>query len=232
MKYYYSLDGTDVCGPCSENELLAQVRTGALLADTLVCLEGQQEWNTIRFVFPHELSSQQNSRQAEQHAIGPYATATMQKDEQPVFRTTVHKAIYGLYIAQGAVVPLFALAVGFALTGPDVFHSVVLWIMFGLFVLCIAATAIAAAIICRTSELLITNRRVLIKVGLFTRRTSEMFINKIESISVQQGMFGRLWDFGTVTIHGTGGSVEPFAMIARPIVFRNHVQEIQSSTLV
>jgi uncharacterized membrane protein YdbT with pleckstrin-like domain len=79
-----------------------------------------------------------------------------------------------------------------------------------------------------TSELVITDKRVLIKVGFVRRRTIEMFISKIESIGVNQGILGRLFDYGTVTIRGTGGSAEPFKTIAHPLQFRGCVQRVQS----
>jgi uncharacterized membrane protein YdbT with pleckstrin-like domain len=87
-----------------------------------------------------------------------------------------------------------------------------------------------AVVVYITSELVITDNRVLIKVGFIQRRTLEMFISKIESVAVNQGILGRLLDYGTVTIRGTGGSAEPFKTIAHPIQFRNIVQRIQSHT--
>ena len=47
-----------------------------------------------------------------------------------------------------------------------------------------------------TSEFAITNGRVIIKVGLFRRRTLEMNLSKIESILVNQSIFGRIFRFG------------------------------------
>jgi len=56
----------------------------------------------------------------------------------------------------------------------------------------------------------------------------EMFVSKIESVAVNQGIVGRMFDYGTVTIRGTGGTAEPFKVIAHPIEFRNYLQRIQS----
>jgi hypothetical protein len=55
-----------------------------------------------------------------------------------------------------------------------------------------------------------------------------MFIAKVESIAVDQGFFGRMWDFGTVMLRGSGGSAEPLEAIARPIAFREAVQRLQN----
>jgi uncharacterized membrane protein YdbT with pleckstrin-like domain len=87
-----------------------------------------------------------------------------------------------------------------------------------------------AVITVRTSELVITDRRVLIKVGFIQRHTFEMFISKIESVAVFQSMFGRLFNYGTVEIRGTGGSSETFSTIAAPLLFRDAIQLVQSGS--
>jgi hypothetical protein len=48
---------------------------------------------------------------------------------------------------------------------------------------------------------------------------------KIESISVDQSLAGRMFGFGTIVVRGTGGTPEPFATIAHPLEFRRRVQE-------
>ncbi len=90
--------------------------------------------------------------------------------------------------------------------------------------------ALPGLIAVRTSELLITDRRVIIKVGWLQRRTLEMFISKIESVAVHQPLFGRMFGYGTVVIRGTGGSAEPFSKIAAPIEFRNAIQRVQGAS--
>jgi uncharacterized membrane protein YdbT with pleckstrin-like domain len=78
-----------------------------------------------------------------------------------------------------------------------------------------------------TSEFAITNKRVIIKVGLISRRTLEMNLNKIESVNVNQGLLGRMLGYGTIVIVGTGGTKEPFAAISDPLTFRKKFQELQ-----
>ncbi len=74
-----------------------------------------------------------------------------------------------------------------------------------------------------TTELAVTNRRIVFKSGLFRRHTMEMNTSKVESVDVDQSVMGRILDYGTVTIRGTGGGIEPMRNIANPIAFRNHV---------
>ena len=87
---------------------------------------------------------------------------------------------------------------------------------------------IAPLIAFSTSEFAITNKRVIIKVGLISRRTLEMNLNKIESVNVNQGMLGRMLGYGTIVIVGTGGTKEPFASILDPLGFRKKFQEVQA----
>jgi uncharacterized membrane protein YdbT with pleckstrin-like domain len=90
-------------------------------------------------------------------------------------------------------------------------------------ILLAAASWLPAFIRRRTTELAVTNRRIVFKSGLFRRHTMEMNMSKVESVDVDQTVMGRILGYGTVTIRGTGGGIEPMRNIANPIVFRNHV---------
>lgn len=73
-------------------------------------------------------------------------------------------------------------------------------------------------------EAAITNKRVLIKAGLLDRRTLELFLPKIEGISVEETLLGKLLGYGTVIVRGTGGTQESFQRIDRPLEFRRQIQ--------
>lgn len=75
------------------------------------------------------------------------------------------------------------------------------------------------------AEFVITDRRVIIKLGIFHKRTAEIFLHKIESVGVDQTITGRLLGYGTITVHGTGGTSEEFETIAQPFEFRRQIQE-------
>lgn len=76
-----------------------------------------------------------------------------------------------------------------------------------------------------SSEFALTNKRVLIKHGFIKRDSLETLLSKIEGIQVQQGVFGRLFDYGTIVIIGMGGTKNPFHKIQKPMEFRKVVQE-------
>jgi len=75
-----------------------------------------------------------------------------------------------------------------------------------------------------TSEFAVTDRRVLMKVGWIRRRSVETLLGKVEAIAIEQGIGGRLLDYGTIVVTGTGGTRERFDRIATPLEFRRQVQ--------
>ena len=79
----------------------------------------------------------------------------------------------------------------------------------------------------KTSEFVITNKRVIMKTGFISRKTFEMNLQKIESVNVDQSLFGRFLGYGTVTVIGTGGSRESFSDISEPLIFRRKFQETE-----
>jgi hypothetical protein len=77
----------------------------------------------------------------------------------------------------------------------------------------------------KATEMAVTNKRILIKTGLLSRRTFELLLSKVESIGVQEGLLGRMLGYGSVVVRGTGGTPEPFSTIAHPLEFRRQVQQ-------
>ena len=75
----------------------------------------------------------------------------------------------------------------------------------------------------------LTNKRVIVKTGLASRRTIELLLARIESIAVEEPAMGRLLGYGTVVIRGTGGTPEVFEKISHPLEFREQVQSQISS---
>jgi len=76
-----------------------------------------------------------------------------------------------------------------------------------------------------TSEFGITNKRVIVKVGFISRNSLEVLLNKVEGIQVNQDILGRMLDYGSITISGTGGTKDPFHKIEAPFEFRKKAQE-------
>ena len=106
---------------------------------------------------------------------------------------------------------------------PVSFHATEL----GGVLLIVAAIAVFAYGLAKrnATEMAVTNRRVLIKTGMGSRRTLDMMLSRVESIGVEETFWGRMLGYGSVVVRGTGGTPESFVMIANPQEFRRNVQE-------
>jgi uncharacterized membrane protein YdbT with pleckstrin-like domain len=74
-----------------------------------------------------------------------------------------------------------------------------------------------------TTEIAVTNRRIIYKTGFIRRDTNEMHTDKVESVKVDQSILGRILDYGAVTVLGTGSGLETIKTVAAPIELRNHI---------
>jgi uncharacterized membrane protein YdbT with pleckstrin-like domain len=75
----------------------------------------------------------------------------------------------------------------------------------------------------RTTELAVTERRVIAKFGLIRRDTIEIKVERIESVQVNQSVMGRLLGFGTIVFSGAGTPQLTVPNIAEPLEFRKAV---------
>ncbi len=95
----------------------------------------------------------------------------------------------------------------------------------GLILIVFGSAILGIAVIRRNAtEMAVTNKRIIIKVGFLTKRTIELFLAKVESVGVEQTLFGRMLGYGSITVRGTGGTNEPFSHVANPLEFRRQVQ--------
>jgi uncharacterized membrane protein YdbT with pleckstrin-like domain len=84
---------------------------------------------------------------------------------------------------------------------------------------------IKALIFKLSTELAVTTKRVIAKVGVISRHTVELNHSKVESFNVQQSIPGRIFGFGTLVVNGTGGGKTPIPNIDSPLVFRRNAME-------
>jgi uncharacterized membrane protein YdbT with pleckstrin-like domain len=70
------------------------------------------------------------------------------------------------------------------------------------------------------TELAVTSKRIVAKFGFIRRDVVEIRLDKVESVQINQGILGRLFDFGSVTITGSGGTSAHISHVARPLEFR------------
>jgi uncharacterized membrane protein YdbT with pleckstrin-like domain len=91
-------------------------------------------------------------------------------------------------------------------------------------VVCGVAVIASGMIRRRATEMAVSNKRVLIKTGIISRKSVEVLLTKVESIGVDETFMGRLLGYGTVVIRGTGGTFEMFDEVQKPNEFRRQVQ--------
>lgn len=88
-----------------------------------------------------------------------------------------------------------------------------------------AVIALVAYIRQRSTELAITNKRIIVKRGFVRRDTIEINLVKVESLQVEQNLLARLLNFGDIIVSAGGGPMAPVSGIADPLVFRRHFNE-------
>ena len=142
----------------------------------------------------------------------------MMEGEQVVFRGRLHWLIFlkPAVLLAGAIM-------GFA-AGKNQNNQYLTYLGWALLAAGIL-TGIPSMITRYTSEFLVTNKRVIAKIGFLKSHSLELLLAKVEAITVDQSLLGRMLGFGTVGITGTGGTVERFDNIARPVEFRTRIQE-------
>ncbi len=157
-----------------------------------------------------------------------YIEKNLISGEKILYRTRLHSVavifpmLVGLLMGVGGV---FCFYVSMA-NRQDGSEDSKLWAAAGLALMALGGVTLAVAILKRNAtEMAVTNRRILIKSGSMSRRTIELLLSRVESIVITEPFFGRMLGYGTVIVRGTGGTPEPFTLIAHPMEFRRHVQE-------
>jgi uncharacterized membrane protein YdbT with pleckstrin-like domain len=80
-------------------------------------------------------------------------------------------------------------------------------------------------IVYKTTEIAITNKRIIAKFGFISRSTIEINLPKVESVQVDQSVMGRMLDYGTIVISGAGTPNLSIPGAAEPLLFRKHFME-------
>ena len=145
-----------------------------------------------------------------------YIDQVLQPDEQILHRAKLHWLIYMHALGSTALAAVL-LVVGYQ------FHGGIALVP-GAAVGVVAIYAWLDAWIRRsTTELAVTNRRIIIKRGFISRRTIEMNMDKVESVDVVQSVLGRVFDYGDIVVRGTGAGLEPLRTVEAPLKLRSLV---------
>lgn len=148
-----------------------------------------------------------------------YVNRVLQPEETVTLSSRLHPIIYFRAVLH-LVVALALFIASYQFTNE---LRTVLEVIALIFVLFAIAEWVRAAIRQITTELAVTDRRIIYKTGLLSRHTLEMNRSKVESVDVDQSLLGRLLGFGTIIVRGTGGSLEPIRLVGDPLRFRSMI---------
>jgi uncharacterized membrane protein YdbT with pleckstrin-like domain len=150
-----------------------------------------------------------------------YVRRVLQPGETVVYDTKLHWLVYtrAILLLVGCVI----LAGAAVATSDNHNISLAFGIAAILFALLALGAGLRASVRRRTTELAVTDHRVIYKTGLLARHTIEMNRDKVESVDVDQTLLGRIFGYGTIIVRGTGGSLEPIRMIGDPLTFRSYI---------
>lgn len=157
-----------------------------------------------------------------------YIDKNLMDGEEVLYKAKIHWFIY--------LSPLFWLLIGIFLISVDADATdtsdiAAYFVLVGIVLIVLAIAKLIGAWITRsTTELGITTKRVIAKFGLIRRSTVELNHSKVESFTVDQSIFGRIFGFGTLVIQGTGGARTPISGIASPLTFRKEAMQIIDKT--
>lgn len=139
-----------------------------------------------------------------------YVNDTLLPDENLRFRGHVHWVIF--------LPCIFWAFIGFAV-----------YLLFGQLYIAIALLCFAvirfgrAVVYFFTTELAVTDQRIISKFGFIARTTFELPLERVTTLNVLQTALGRILNYGDLEIHAMGGVATPIPVIADPLTFRKWV---------
>ena len=108
------------------------------------------------------------------------------------------------------------------------------WLEYVFLLSCIAALLLLVRrmIPIWTTEIGVTDNRLIVKRGWLTRSTDELQLRSIEQVNLQQGVIGRLLGYGQVDVHGTGVDNLLIPPIADPLSFVRAIEDATGNSKV
>ena len=155
--------------------------------------------------------------------MGNYVNSHLTKEEHVVFEAHYH---WSIWIAPIIVFIIFSIpllfVIGYAPSDEiaDNLGFPCGMFLFGIWIL------IYTYIKTTNDEFAITNQRLIIKTGVISRSTLELNLTKVETITVSQGVLGRIFNSGQIAIKGTGSTIFNLVCIDTPYDFRKAFQDV------
>ncbi len=74
----------------------------------------------------------------------------------------------------------------------------------------------------------VTNKRVIFKTGIISRKSEEMKLSSIETVEIDQGIFGRILGYGSIKVTGRGTSDVLFRLIDDPMAVKRQIESVSN----
>jgi len=145
-----------------------------------------------------------------------YVTENLAPGEHVIYQTHLHWKIFFKAIILTIVALIFFSLQTWNREWPSVVGTILL-IWAGI-------NAIINAIDLQTSEFAVTDRRLIMKWGILHRQSIDLRIMQMETILVEQGLIGRILDYGRIVVVGSGGTRQYTPDIADPFAYRLNAQ--------
>lgn len=152
-----------------------------------------------------------------------YVDSNLMPGEKVVYKGNIHWFIFLPGLIGCLIGTILFIAAIFFLTSGEIGVGGIIFLFIGI------ASLIKAFIEKHSTELAVTSKRVIAKKGFIKRNTIELNHSKVESFNVDQSILGRLFDFGTLVINGTGGGKTPVRKVDSPLEFRRNALKVIDS---
>jgi len=160
-----------------------------------------------------------------------YVEKTLASDESIVYRANfnwTYSFFPVLWFAVGAAPAVMFTALQFGSDVPFTELQAGWWASMVAFA-CGLLILLLHMIVLWTTEIAVTTYRFVFKIGLISRNTQEVSLNKIEEITLHQTVWGRLFGYGKLVIRGTGVGVITLPNLDEPIEVRKRIENAKSA---
>jgi membrane protein YdbS with pleckstrin-like domain len=150
-----------------------------------------------------------------------YGEESLGQNEKLIYEAHFHPLYY--VAAWVSLIFFLALAIGATIYADEITK----WVLLG-----ICAAGLAVLLVRMkpiwTTEIVVTNHRLVLKRGWLSRSTVELQLKSIEQVKFHQGLLGRIFGFGQIVVHGTGVDDLTLPAIANPT---DLVKAIENATI-
>lgn len=160
-----------------------------------------------------------------------YLQKLLLPDERIIYIATLHWIIFvpGMFMATaGGLASYYSYDLATLFAPPNLAAIAGRIVAGGAFVLAVLGLGLLMGAVVRQSatELAITNRRLIAKYGFISRATFEILVNRVTGVNFDQTITGRILGYGTILVHGAGGDISPFDVVANPQLFSRALMDV------